>query len=113
LIQLLRIHSARAKNGARRHADKPEPRLRITDAAGGIREVTMGTSSQFFVCAECGTGMERVQGVPVLQSLAAHAVHRCGACGHILLVQEKAGEWSLGWLTSFETGGAIACAAFV
>jgi len=40
-------------------------------------------------------------------------VHRCGACGHILLVQEKAGEWSLGWLTSFETGGAIACAAFV
>ena len=57
--------------------------------------------------------MERVQGAPVLQSLAAHAVHRCGECGHILLVQEKAGEWSLGWLTSFDGGGAIACAAFV
>ena len=52
----------------------------------------MGTSSQSFVCAECGTGMERVEGAPVLQSLAGHAVHRCAACGHILLVQEKAGR---------------------
>ena len=57
--------------------------------------------------------MERVQGVPVLQSLAGHAVHRCGECGHILLVQEKAGEWSLGWLTSFDRGSEIGCAAFV
>lgn len=57
--------------------------------------------------------MERVQAVPVLQSLAGHAVHRCGECGHILLVQETAGEWSLGWLTSFDGGGEIACAAFV
>lgn len=57
--------------------------------------------------------MERVHGAPVLQSLAAHAVHRCGGCGHILLVQEKAGEWSLGWLNSFDGGRAIACAAFV
>jgi hypothetical protein len=57
--------------------------------------------------------MERVQSVPVLQSLAGHAVHRCGECGHILLVQEKAGEWSLGWLTSLDSGSEIACAAFV
>ena len=74
----------------------------------------METSSEAFVCAECGTGMERVEAVPVLQSLAGHAVHRCGQCGHILLVQEAAAsEWSLGWLTSFDGGGEIACAAFV
>ena len=57
--------------------------------------------------------MERVQGVPVLQSLAGHAIHRCAQCGHILLVQEKAGAWSPGWLDPFDCGGAIACAAFV
>ena len=57
--------------------------------------------------------MERVQGAPVLQSLVGHAVHRCAECGHILLVQEKAGEWSLGWLNSFDSGRAICCAAFV
>ena len=73
----------------------------------------MLTSQESFVCPECGTGMERVHDVPVLQSLAGHTIHRCGECGHILLVQEKAGEWSLGWLTSLECGGAITCAAFV
>ena len=57
--------------------------------------------------------MERVQAVPVLQSLAGHAVHRCGECGHILLVPQKGDEWSLGWLTSSECDGAITCAAFV
>ena len=72
----------------------------------------MRASQEAFVCVECGTGMERVQGVPVLQSLAGHTVHRCGQCGHILLVQERAGE-SLGWLSSLECGGAISCAAFV
>ena len=56
--------------------------------------------------------MERMQDVPVLQSLAGHSIHRCNACGHILLVQEKAGEWRLGWLSSLECG-AISCAAFV
>jgi hypothetical protein len=44
--------------------------------------------SESFVCAECDTGMERVEHVPVLRSLVGHAVHRCGQCGHILLVQE-------------------------
>ena len=73
----------------------------------------MHASQKPFACEECDTPMDPMYGVPVLQSLQGHAVHRCGACGHILLVQEKAGEWSLGWLTSFETGGAIACAAFV
>lgn len=72
----------------------------------------MRTRSESFACAECGTGMERMRDVPVLQSLAGHAVHRCGACGHILLVQEKAGE-SLGWLSSLDCGNAISCAAFV
>ena len=71
----------------------------------------MGTSSESFVCAECGAGMERVESVPVLQSLAGHTVHRCGNCGHILLVPKKAGEWSIGWLSSFDCQ--IACATFV
>ena len=52
----------------------------------------MGTSSESFVCAECGAGMERVESAPVLQSLAGHTVHRCGNCGHILLVPKKAGD---------------------
>ena len=73
----------------------------------------MGTSSECFVCAGCGAGMERVDSVPVLQSLVGHAVHRCGECGHILLVQERAGEWNLAWLSSCEGGGAIGCAAFI
>ena len=55
---------------------------------------------ELFVCAECGTGMECVQSVPVLESLRGHAIHRCGECGHILLVQEhRAPEWSAGWLS--------------
>lgn len=54
---------------------------------------------EVFICTACGTGMERVDDVPVLQSLEGHVVHRCGGCGHILLVQqERAGEWSAGWL---------------
>jgi hypothetical protein len=60
--------------------------------------------------------MERVQSVPVLQSLAGHTVYRCDGCGHILLVQEeRAGEWSAEWLNSIslECGGAITCAALV
>ena len=32
--------------------------------------------------------MEQVRDVPVLQSLQDHVIHRCGACGHIVLVQE-------------------------
>lgn len=72
----------------------------------------MVDSRERFVCGECGGGMERVESVPVLQSLVGHGVHRCTECGHILLVQEKAGEWRLGWLSSFECAG-IACAAFV
>ena len=54
---------------------------------------------ELFVCAECGTGMERMEDVPVLESLRGHAIHRCGQCGHILLVQEdRAPVWSAGWL---------------
>lgn len=73
-------------------------------------------SRESFVCAECGTGMERMQGVPVLQSLAGHAVHLCAGCGHILLVQESpAPEWSAGWLCSvpMKCGRAISCASLV
>jgi hypothetical protein len=63
-------------------------------------EVVMRASGlEVFICTACGTGMERVDDVPVLQSLEGHVVHRCGGCGHILLVQqERAGEWSAGWL---------------
>jgi DNA-directed RNA polymerase subunit RPC12/RpoP len=71
---------------------------------------------QLFVCTECGTGMERVHGVPVLQSLKGHGVHRCGACGHILLVQqERASEWSADWLGPLfmELQPAITCVALV
>ena len=78
--------------------------------SAGFGRWTMGKSSESFVCAECGAGMERVESVPVLQSLVGHAVHRCGECGHILLVPKKAGE-SLGWLSSFDCE--IASAAFV
>ena len=73
----------------------------------------MQSSQQSFACAECGSGMERVSDVPVLESLAGHAVHRCGECGHILLVQERAGKWSLGWLNSLDCGATISCAEFV
>lgn len=52
-----------------------------------------------FVCAECGTDMEPMQGVPVLESLVGHTVYCCEGCGHVLLVQEaRAPEWSGGWL---------------
>jgi hypothetical protein len=53
--------------------------------------------------------MELMHDVPVLRSLAAHAVHRCGQCGHILLVaDDDAGDWRVGWLqVSTEWPGAI------
>jgi hypothetical protein len=66
-----------------------------------------------FACVECGGNMDQVDDVPVLQSLRGHVVHRCGDCGHILLVQESAGEWRLGWLNSLDCGSAISCAALV
>ena len=72
----------------------------------------MQSPQDTFVCAQCGSGMERVREVAVLQSLATHAVHRCGECGHILLVPERAGEWTLGWLDALD-GAAISCAAFL
>ena len=70
-------------------------------------------SQEPFACVECGTRMERVQSVPVLQSLAGHTAHRCGQCGHILLVQDHAAAWNPGWLSSWDCGGAITCAALV
>ena len=52
-----------------------------------------------FVCAECGGNLERVDSVPVLQSLARHAVYGCVDCGHILLVAtSEARELNVGWL---------------
>jgi hypothetical protein len=52
-----------------------------------------------FVCQQCEGEMERVRDVPVLTSLVGHAVHRCAACGHILLVCESdPREWSAGWV---------------
>ena len=71
---------------------------------------------ELFVCVECGTDMERVDDVPVLQSLQGHGVHRCCACGHILLVQqERAPEWSAGWLGPLfmELEPAITCVALM
>src|SRR2546421_7573099 len=76
----------------------------------------MDASRESFICVDCGTGMERVQGVPVLQSLAGHTVHRCGRCGHILLVQEnRSDEWSAGWLFAvpMECRRAITCASLM
>ena len=73
-------------------------------------------SREPFDCVECGTVMERVQSVPVLQSLADHTVYRCEGCGHILLVKEElARGWGAEWLNalSLECGGAISCAALV
>ena len=63
-------------------------------------------------CAECDTGMDRMEDVPVLRSLVGHAVHRCGQCGHILLVQEsEARDWNVRWLRylAAERRPAITC----
>ena len=73
----------------------------------------MRTSGGGFACVECGGNMDQVGDVPVLESLRGHVVHRCGDCGHILLVQESAGEWSPGWLNSLDCGNAISCAALI
>jgi len=73
-------------------------------------------SRESFVCAECDLAMERMQGVPILRSLVGHAVHRCGQCGHILLVQnDDARDWSVRWLhhISPENGHAITCLPLV
>jgi DNA-directed RNA polymerase subunit RPC12/RpoP len=66
-----------------------------------------------FACVECGGNMDQVEDVPVLQSLRGHVVHRCADCGHILLVQERTSEWSLGWLNSVDCAGTISCAALI
>ena len=59
----------------------------------------MRASCEAFACVECGSAMEEVEDVPVLQSLQGHVIHRCVACDHILLVQEDRGpDWSAGWL---------------
>ncbi|MEJ0076250.1 MAG: hypothetical protein WDO17_12510 [Alphaproteobacteria bacterium] len=57
--------------------------------------------------------MDQLDDVPVLQSLRGHVVHRCGDCGHILLVPEHTGEASLGWLNSLDGAGTISCAALI
>jgi uncharacterized Zn finger protein len=73
----------------------------------------MHTPREGFTCVECGGSLEQVHDVPVLQSLSGHIVHRCGDCGHILLVPQSATEWSLGWLNALDGGGAISCAALL
>ena len=56
-------------------------------------------SRQLIFCTQCGAGMERMQTVPVLQSLAGHTIHQCAGCGHVLLMQdEKAPQGNTGWL---------------
>jgi len=74
----------------------------------------MRTSSQQFACVACGTNMEQVDGVPVLQSLQGHVVHRCANCGEILLVlEDRSEDWSAGWLAPLfmELKPAITCMA--
>lgn len=61
-------------------------------------------------CAECNGSLERVEGVPVLQSLASHAVYGCVGCGHILLVAKReARDLHVGWLPF--GSGEITCVA--
>ena len=75
---------------------------------------TMRASCEAFACVACGSNMERVDGVPVLQSLQGHVVHRCVACGHIVLVQEHlSADASAGWLTPLlmELKPGISCVA--
>ena len=76
----------------------------------------MRTSSDGFACVECGSKMEQVHGVPVLQSLQGHFIHRCGECGHILLVQEdRTEDLNVAWLAPLfmELQPGITCAAMV
>jgi hypothetical protein len=73
----------------------------------------MGASGDGLSCVDCGGTMDRMDDVPVLQSLRGHIVHRCGDCGHILLVPENASDWSVGWLNSLDCAGTISCAALV
>jgi predicted RNA-binding Zn-ribbon protein involved in translation (DUF1610 family) len=78
-------------------------------------EGLMRASGEVFTCVECGIDMERVEAVPVLQSLEHHLIHRCAACGHILLVsEERAEDWSAGWLAPLlELDPAITCVCAV
>jgi len=76
----------------------------------------MRTSCEEFACFECGGDTEQVADVPVLQSLQGHLVHRCVACGHILLVQEHlSDDRSAGWLTPLlvELNPGISCVTIV
>ena len=76
----------------------------------------MRNSCEGFACVECGGEMEAVEGVPVLQSLQDHVIHRCGACGHIVLVQEApSADRSANWLTPLltELNPGITCVAMV
>jgi hypothetical protein len=60
--------------------------------------------------------MEQMRDVPVLQSLQDHVIHRCVACGHIVLVQEGLLEdRSASWLTPqlMELKPGITCVAMV
>ena len=76
----------------------------------------MRTSCEGLACVECGNTMEQVRDVPVLQSLQGHVIHRCDACGHILLVlEERADDWSAAWLAPLfmELTPGITCVARV
>jgi hypothetical protein len=74
----------------------------------------MFTLCDGFACVECGSKMEPVESVPVLQSLCGHLIHRCVDCGHLLLVlEDRAEDWSAGWLAPLfmELTPAITCVA--
>ena len=76
----------------------------------------MRNSCEGFACGECGGNMEQVLDVPVLRSLQDHVIHRCGACGHIVLVQEHPSQDpSANWLTPLltELNPGITCVAMV
>jgi len=76
----------------------------------------MRTSCEGFACGECGGEMEQIDGVPVLQSLQGHLVHRCENCEQILLVlKDRSEDWSAGWLAPLfmELEPAITCVAMI
>lgn len=73
------------------------------------------SAQDIFACTACGGAMERVDDVPILQSLEGHAIHRCETCEHILLVlQEREPHWKAGWLSAIpDDYDAISCASRV